>query len=424
MNSRSAFVAIGLAVNLLVLVRGVLFMRVLDNADLGLVALVQGAILLGGMLHFGLLNGGYRLLCHVRGRARQRIVDLAYTCFLALGGAMMATALMVAAWAGENFLGLIAVLTGTGGIATLLRTWMMNEMVAGGRLGPANLVNAVSLAVSLGLLAFLPLAPAVVAVGSIVAQPVVFALIAPLTGAVLLPRRLGLPRRLAGVVAKAGFPLFLTGLAVQFNTFADRTYVTAELGLEALGRLYLALLFVNLFQMVPNLVQQVHLPAIVRAFAEREAAVITRETRLLLAWLAGYCALVGLALWLVAEPLTALILPGQEENLAFVDLIAPGLVAFTLATPFAVIFNVTIRYRWMIAAYGIGAGLTVAVLGGAWLLGEPLSLGAVAGLRSAVYALTGAVLVIGWARLSGRFPEFRWVGGRRDVAEPHTSDPA
>lgn len=418
MSSRSAFVAIGLGVNLLVLVRGILFMLVLDDAELGLVALVQGAILFAGMLHFGLLNGGYRLLCHVKGRARQRIVDLAYTCFLGLGAGMAIAALGAAAWADDADYRAIALLAGLGGIASLLRTWMMNEMVAGGRLGPANLVNGASIVLSLSLLVLLPLAPALVAVGSIVAQPILFALLAPLTGAVLLPRSLRIPRKLAKVVAKAGFPLFVTGLAVQLNTFADRVYVSAEIGLGALGRLYLALLFVNLFQMVPNLVQQVHLPAIVRGFTERETALVRRETRTLFAWLAAYCAAVGIALVTLAEPLTAIFLPGREEDLVFVYLLSPGLIAFTLATPFALIFNVAIRYRWMVAAYGLGSVATIAVLGGAWLLDQPLRLAGVAGLRSAIYALTGVMLVIGWARLSERFPEFRWLSRQRDTADP------
>jgi len=418
MNSRSAFVAIGLGVNLLVLVRGILFMLVLDNADLGLVALVQGVILFAGMLHFGLLNGGYRLLCHVKGRARQRIVDLVYTCFLGLGAGMAIASLGAAAWANDADYRAIALLAGLGGIATLLRTWMMNEMVAGGQLGPANLVNGASIVLSLSLLVLLPLAPALVAVGSTVAQPILFALLAPLTGAVLLPRSLGIPRKLAKVVAKAGFPLFVTGLAVQLNTFADRVYVSAEIGLGALGRLYLALLFVNLFQMVPNLVQQVHLPTIVRGFTERETALVRRETRTLFAWLAAYCAAVGIALVTLADPLTAIFLPGREEDLVFVYLLYPGLIAFTLSTPFAVIFNVTIRYRWMVAAYGLGSVATLTVLGGAWLWDQPLRLAGVAGLRSAIYALTGVVLLIGWARLSERFPEFRWLARQRDTADP------
>jgi O-antigen/teichoic acid export membrane protein len=417
MNSRSAFVAVGLAVNLLVLLRGVLFLGVLGNAHLGVVALVQGVILLAGMLHFGLLNGGYRLLCHVRARARQRIVDLAYACFLALGAAMLLGALAAAAWVETPGHRAVALLAGIGGIATLVKTWMFNEMIAQSRLGPANRLNAISILASLGLLLFLPVSPVLFAVGSIVAQPLVFALLAPLSGSVLLPRSLRLSRRLALVIARAGFPLFLTGLAVQFNTFADRTYVAGELGLEALGRLYLALLFVNLFQMVPNLVQQAYLPAIVRAFSEREAALVTHETRMLFAWLAAYCLTVVLALWLLAEPLTGLLLPGRTQDLRFVYLLAPGLILFTLSGPFAIVFNVTIRYGWMIAAYGLGTAVTVATLGGAWALGEPLALDAVAALRSVSYTLTALALVVGWAVHARRLPEFRWLGGRRDAAD-------
>ena len=77
MNSRGAFVAIGLGVNALVLARGVILLLALGYAELGLVALVQAGITFIGMLHFGLLNGGYRLLCHAGPRTRQRLVDLA-----------------------------------------------------------------------------------------------------------------------------------------------------------------------------------------------------------------------------------------------------------------------------------------------------------------------------------------------------------
>ena len=418
MNTRAAFVGIGLAVNLLVLVRGVILMTALDYGDLGLVALVQGGILFAGMLHFGLLNGGYRLLCHLRGHARQRVVDLAYTGFLAIGAAILLAAIVIALAVERPDHRMVALLGAAGGIATLLRTWMMNEMVAGGRLASANWINALAIAASLGLLALLPFAPAPVAVASIVLQPVLFAMLAPLSRAVLRPRALRFSKRLARVVFRAGFPLFLTGIAMQFNTFAERSYVTAELGLDALGRLYLAFLFLGLFQMVPNLVQQVYLPEIVRAWNARESGRIARESRMLLGWLAAYCTLAGLALWLLAEPLLALVLPRYVPDLRWVYLLAPGLAAFALSTPFALIFNVTIRYRWFMIAYGSGSAATVLVLGGALVGGSALTLDGVTILRSAVYAGMALLLVIGWASLSRRFPEFRWTGLRRDTADP------
>ena len=407
MNSRKAFVGIGLAVNLLMLVRGVILMTVLGYADLGLVALVQSAILFGGMLHFGLLNGGYRLLCSASDRQKQRIVDLAYAAFALLGAIIAACTLGVAALQTEGLYQLVAAMTGLGALATLMRSWMMNEMVATGRLKAANAINAISMIVSLGLLIFVARAPALIAVVSIIVQPVLFAALALISGSVIRPRRLRFSRRIAGIIFKAGFVLFLTGIAIQFNSFLERVYVSSELGLEPLGRLYLAFLFLTLFQMAPNLVQQVFLPVIVSHWKAGEAAQVRQELWHLRRITMFYCVVAALALWLVAPPLLDAVLPQYVDDLRWVYMLAPGLIAFALSAPYALMFNVVIDYRWYLYAYGAGTIATLLAFGGAFALQNPFSLDGVIVLRSAIYALMAALLVAGWWSLSRHHPAFR-----------------
>jgi O-antigen/teichoic acid export membrane protein len=407
MNNRIAFVGIGLAVNLLMLVRGVVMMSVLDYADLGLVALVQACILFGGMLHFGLLNGGYRLLCHAGERHKQRIIDLAYTGFAALAAGIAIAALIAALLQDSAEYAAIAALTAGGGIATLLRSWMMNEMVAARRLKAANLINAGSMASSLALLVFLPAAPALVAVGSIVIQPVLFAVLALASGSVLRPRRLRTSRRLTKVIFRTGFVLFLTGIAIQFNSLIERTYISSELGLEPLGRLYLAFLFLTLFQMAPNLLQQVFLPVIVGAWKEGDADRVRMELGNLLTITLVYCVAAAAALWLVAPLLLEAVLPKYVDDLHWVYLLAPGLIAFTMSTPFALMFNVVIEYRWYLVAYGAGSAATLLAFAGAIVTGETYSLDGVIILRSAIYGLMAAVIIAGWWQLSARHRAFR-----------------
>ncbi len=414
MNSRSAYVAIGLGVNLLMLVRGVVLMIALDYAALGLVALVQATILVCGLMHFGLLNGGYRLLCSAGERTKQRIIDLAYTGFATIAVIIALVAAGVVTVTGGYYVD-IAILTALGGIATLLRSWMLNEMVAAGRFGLANLINAISMIVSLSVLVMLlpdwSGSPkddgSGVAVLSIAIQPVLFAGLALFSGAVLRPKRLRVSKRLGTVVFKAGFVLFLTGIAIQFNTLVERAYVTGELGLDSLGRLYLAFLFLTLFNLAPNLVQQVFLPNIVRHWKAGEAGATSRELRTLLAITVGYCAAVGLALWLLAEPLLGLVLPRYVPDLHWVYLLTPGLIAFALSAPFALTYNVVIDYTWYVIAYGAGVLATLLAFGGAMLLGETFTLDGVIILRAGIYALMAALLVIGWWQLSRRHPEFR-----------------
>ena len=412
MNSRSAYVAIGLGVNLLMLVRGVVLMTVLGYADLGLVALVQAAILFSGLLHFGLLNGGYRLLCHAGPGYKQRIIDLAYTGFAIIAAIVVVCALGFALWLDSGRFRLIAGLTALGGICTLLRSWMMNEMVAAGRLKAANLINASSMIVSLALLALLVpgvsgFDPALIAVLSIVIQPVLFAGLSLASGAVLRPGRLRVSKRLGGVVFKAGFTLFLTGIAIQAGSLIERAYVSSALGLEPLGRLYLAFLFLTLFNLAPNLVQQAFLPNIVKHWKAAEQSELAREFRNLLAITLAYCIGAAGALWLLAEPLLGLILPRYVPDLHWVYLLAPGLILFALSAPFALIFNVVIDYRWYIVAYGAGLAGTLIAFGGALLTGQTFSLDGVILLRSGIYALMAALLVLGYWQLTKRYPEFR-----------------
>ena len=412
MNSRLAFVAIGLAVNLLVLARGVVLMLALDYADLGLVALVQSAIVFSGLLHFGLLNGGYRLLCHAGPRYKQRIIDLAYTGFALIGAGVMLAAIVVAVTLDDATYRLVAGLTAAGGLATLLRSWMTNEMVAAARLKAANLINAASILASLAVLVLLipgasSFDPTLVAVVAIVIQPVLFAALALISGAVLRPGGLRFSKRLGGVIFRAGFILFLTGIAVQFITLAERAYVTQELGLEPLGRLYLAFLFLTLFQMAPNLVQQVFLPVIVDLWKARDGAALSSELRNLLTITIAYCAAAALALWVLAEPLLALILPQYVPDLRWVYLLAPGLIAFAVSAPFALTFNVVINYRWYIIAYGAGVAVSLAVFALALMTDHALSLDQVIALRSGVYALMAALIVVGWWQLARRHTEFR-----------------
>ena len=407
MNSRTAFVVIGIAVNLFVLIRGVVFMAVLDYEALGLIALVQSAILFVGMLHFGLLNGGYRLLCHAGPAYRQRIVNLAWTLFAGIALLTFVAAGIAALTFDSALFRAAAALTALGGICTLLRAWMMNEMVATGRLQAVNLLNAISIAASLMVLPFLSLSPALMGVIAIVIQPALFVIAALAARTVLWPTKLKYNSRLSRLVFRAGFILFLTGLSVQLINQMERWYVGGELGLDQLGRLYLAFLFLTLFQMTPTLLEQVFLPGIVRARKRRDNAGVRREMRFLLLFNAGYglATIVGLAV--LAEPFLAVTLPKYVPDLRWVYLLAPGLIVFALSGPFAIVFNAVIDYSWYVVAYGVGTLATALAFGIALASGYTFNLDEVIFVRGGVYILMAFIIGIGWWRISARYREFR-----------------
>lgn len=407
-GERQMFVIVNVAVNLVLLGRSYVTMQVLDYRDLGLAALLQTVILLLGMLQFGFLNGGYRLLCSAEEGERRRINDLVYT-FLGValvGGGVIA---LVIALLAESMEARLVILLGfVGGAATLGRTWISNQMVARHALKRINRINLLSGSASVATLAFIPLNPLLACLSAVVVQPIVFVLAAMVADRTLMPGRLLFSVALTRAVMQAGFIMFLTGLFVQLNLQIERWYVVAFLGLDALGHLYLAAMFVTLFQMVPTSLDQIYLPPLVRAYRDGDFESVRRGMRQFFLVTSGYCAAVGVVLVLFAHPVTALLLPGYVGDLRYVYLLAPGLVLFTLASPFAILFNVLIRYRYYFIAFGAGTMATVLAFAAAALTHGRLDLDGVTLVRSGGYVLIALILIGGFVAMTRDLPAFRF----------------
>lgn len=407
-GERQTFVLVSLGVNLLFLVRSYATMQLLDYRGLGLAALLQSVMLLIGALHFGIINGGYRLICAADGEEAARLNDFVFSFIggLALAALVVGGASLPFVRGGEA--DLVVLLGVFGGALTLSRIWVMNRMVAGGMLRLLNRVNFWSAAGSLVALGYAVVDPLPACLAAIVLQPAFFLVAALCADRRLLPRRIEVDRRLIRNVLHAGFIVFLTGIFLQVNVQIERWYVTAYLGLDALGHLYLAILFVTLFQLVPTSFDQIYLPAVVREHAADSGDGLARIMRQFFLVVAGYCALAAIGVALLARPVTALILPQYVGDLRYVYLIAPGMILFTLGAPLAIMFNVLIRYRTYFIAYGIGTLVTAGVVAWAILSGTVLSLDAVALLRSGAYALMAALLVAGFLVLSREHRRFRF----------------
>jgi hypothetical protein len=122
-------------------------------------------------------------------------------------------------------------------------------------------------------------------------------------------------------------------------------------------------------------------------------------------WLcAAYCAAAVIAVWLLAEPFLSLVLPTYVPDLAYVYIVLPGLVAFTLAGPFGIVFNVLIRYRAFVITYGGGALLAAAIFAGAASSGGTLDLRGVTLVRSLVLVFMAAAIVASYFWTVRRYP--------------------
>lgn len=406
------FVVINVAVNVLLLARSYVTMQVLDYRALGLAALLQSIVLLVSTPQFGFLNGGYRLVCSAEEKEAAQINNLIYTVFAMIGLVALAGTVVVLSLVNGRGTLLVGLLGVVGGVFTLVRTWMTNRLVAIGRLRSLNNVNFWSAAAAVIVLGLVPINPLVICLVAVVMQPMAFVVAVAFFERDQLPTRLFWSTSLALTILNAGFVVFLTGIFLQINLQIERWYVTASLGLASLGHLYLALLFITLFQMVPTSLDQLFLPQIIRSHNSGSGP--ARPMRIYLYLLLGYCALAIAAVIFLARPVVLWLLPSYAQDLPYLYVVVPGLTVFTLSAPFALCFNVVIKYRYYFIAYGAGTVATAVILMGAVLLNAPLSLSDVMWLRSGVYLLIAVLLVVGYFRLLRGNPEF-WMGSRRQT---------
>jgi len=417
-GGRSAFVVVNVAVNLLFLARSYVAMVVLDYGQLGLVAVLQTVMALVASLHFGLLNGGYRLLCSASGNLAGRINALVYAFVAGFG-----VVVLVAASAGllvhgsREAAGAFVLLGAVAGITTLVRTWISNQLIATSQLAALNGANLKSVAVSILPLGLIPWMPLTACVAAILVQPLAFALFAMRERPELRPRSIAVSGELLRTVMQAGFLVFVTGVFLQLIAQAERWYVVRFLGVEALGHLYLAIVFATVFQLVPSSLDGVFLPRLVQDYEARNGAALKGDLRRLLWFCAAYCVAAVAAVWLLAEPLLSLVLPKYVPDLLYVYIVLPGLVLFTLAGPFGIVFNVLIRYGAFVLSYGGGLLLAAALLWGAALQGGSLDLAGVSAVRSLVLAFMAALIVASYFWAARKYPLLAF--HRRAASQPH-----
>lgn len=408
-DDRLQFVIVNVAVNLLMLGRSYAAMRVLDAGDLGIVTLFQTVMLVIGLLHFGMLQGGFRLQCDRDPQLDANVNATAYACFALVGLVTVAIALAGALALPQGMSAAILLAATVAGLATLLRSWITNQHIAAARLPALNRITLLTTLGSLLPLLAIPVAPLEALLASFLLQPFLFVLAGLVRNRDFRPARLHLDWRLLRRMIAVGFALFLTGLLVHANMVMERSFVTATFGLEGLGRLFLAYLFVTLFQLVPSSLDGVFLPRIVASSQAGNAPDVSRQLRLYLFVSLGYCAIAAAGMYLLAEPLVDLLLPDRSGDLVYAKLLLPGLLLFTLASPLALTFNTLVAYRTYYWAYGTGTLFTAVALG-LWSFGRAtteLALDDVMSLRSLVWALMGAAILVGYVGIARRHPIFR-----------------
>lgn len=406
-SERAQFVLVNVLVNLAFLLRSYVFMRWLGFAELGMVAVVQTIVLLVGVMQLGILNGGFRLLCGAEGDAARRINDFgwSYVALIAVVGlGCLPLLLTLVPSAGFGLAAFIGVATG---LLTLLKTWVSNVLVARASLRRLNLINLLAAIVSLSALLLPSTDRLWLCILSLLLQPLLFVVGALCLDRSLAPRSFDLRRELWRSTLASGFVVFLTSVFQLLNGQMERWFIVSSQGTEALGHYYLALVFVNLYALIPTSLDSIYLPVLVRLHLASQYGELRHALRRFLLVTTVYGVVVAAATFLLARPLLGWLLPGYLSDLRYVYLLLPGLVLFGLSAPFAIVFNVLIEYRYYFLAYGLGSALTAALLVGIRHVYRTADLQALSLAKTWVYIFMGTIIILGHAAICRNRSEFR-----------------
>lgn len=396
-KAKLLYVMVNVFVNILLLGRSYILMNILNYSELGQVAIFQTIILIISSIHFGILNGGYRLFCTESSEQKEKINNLFYTFIL---GLTIFSILPIAFFSYTNGYLELAIFSLTTGLLTMIKSWINNQLIAVEKLNFLNNVNLITTLLSILILVFYKTNPLFFSLLSIFSQVFFFVLITLFLLKEFRPTNFGFDRIVFSKIMKSGFLVFITGLLLLVNAQIERFSIINFIGLEALGHYYLAIMFATLFTLIPSSLDSVYLPQVLKMYAVRNYILITASLKSQFKSLFLYSTLSILILALFAKAGILFFLPKYEQDLQYVYFILPGLIIYTLSNPFALIFNILVKYNYYLIAY---LGGSIIIIGGTFIwyyfMGG-LDLKVISIIKSLSYSFIGLCILYGYYKLT------------------------
>ena len=344
--TKATYILINLFASGATFAKSLVFMRVLELDDLGTITLINTILIAVAALHFGLIHGGLRAYSLDVELDRRRVNDLLFS--------YIATALSIGlvVCVGIHVIGLAMPLANMflivgvllGGI-TMASNWITNTMVGLNRFDELNKINLVSSVTSLLLLPSAYYWGIWGAIASIAAQPVLFLLVVLIKVPELRPKGwcfdILLVRKM---IAFGGIPFLVTALSLA-TTQVERWGIAYLLGSKALGQFYLVIVYTNMFIMVPNSINNLFFPQVLRAHTKQNIAEFRKIFKQHVLILTLFLVVVTVMTLLLLSTVVHYVFPKHEGNLDLVFLFLPGLIAIVLLQPFSSFLNASLVLR-------------------------------------------------------------------------------
>lgn len=354
-NAQSLYVLVAILVSGIGFVRSFLFMKWLDNTELGVISLIQTIILFLSLFQLGLINGGYRLFALDKADEQRNVNNVLFSYFGVV--AVVISLFWAVLWFSDttiiinNYLMLAGLITG---LFTLISNWLTNTLIGKRLIREINIVNLISAGTSMLALSLVWIWGITGAVISLIVQPLLFISITLIKQPTLRPTAFNFDLKLIRYILSFGFIPFLSGIFVMINLQIERWSIAEILNVEALGEFYLVFLFATLFVLIPTSLLSLFFPKAIYAYENYNMVqfntILKKHLLIILIYLTG----VVLATIFGMQYFVDLLLPQHAANTIYVYYFLPGLVALVLCDPFAIILNSCVKLKPLLYAGIVG----------------------------------------------------------------------
>lgn len=362
-SSSSLFILINLFISAINFIRSMVFMRVMDMRELGIISLIQTCIMFIGILQFGFLNGGYRIFAYKKTSDQTKVNNILFSLFGVIALALLLIWIILSVLDIELLISpRYLILTFIAGLFSLISTWLTNTMTVKKMIKDINIRNLISGIISIALIPLVYLYGIMGGIISIMMQPIVFVVLALLMHKSLRPNKICFDRKEIKYILSLGFVPFMIGIFTIVNIQIERWSIAYILNVEELGNFYLVFIFSSLFVLVPTSINYLFLPNIIYSYENGLMAEFRRHVRNYTLVLMGYGICVVLAVLTSLQPLVDILFPSHSGNTHYVFLLIPGLMSQLLYYSVSATLNAWKNFTPLLISGLVGVFSAIAII--------------------------------------------------------------
>lgn len=335
-NESFIYIIINIFVAFLGFARSFAFIKFFGFGELGLITMVNTASMLITFFQLGTINGGYRIIAlgEIESSTKTNNVVYSYLGIVSL----LAFCVGLFFWWSGIIISLPLLFTSVFlGITLLYNNWLTNRLIAGKKLKKlnfSNLISAICGGAGLILIPYLGLNGAYI---SLLIQPIIFVILN--INKVTAPTKFDLDINYIKYILGFGFIPYVSGIFYLSYMQIERWSINYILGKEALGSMYIFLLVLNLWTLIPSSILNIYFPKAIKAYSNGEISEFKKVLFNDLKAVLGYLMFSIIMICLFLEIAVDALFPEHLQFVSLVYLALPGLIMKALADPLALFFN-------------------------------------------------------------------------------------